>query len=63
MQPVLWCELSMKVFGNELSAVNCRAMRNHVKHRSLNLAKLAAELLKVPQAWPLLALLTPWHFL
>lgn len=60
---MLWCELSVKVFGNELSTVNCRAMQNHVKHRSLNLAELAAELLKVPRAWPLLVLLTPWHFL
>ncbi|KAI5184096.1 Kinesin-Like Protein Kif17, partial [Manis pentadactyla] len=49
-QRVLWCELSVKVFGNELSTVNCRAMQNHVKHRSLNLAELAAELLKGQEA-------------
>lgn len=40
----------MKVFGHELSFVNCGAMGSHVTHQSLNLAELAIRLLKVPQA-------------
>ena len=40
----------MKVFGHELSFVNCGAMGSHVTRQSLNLAELAIKLLKVPQA-------------
>lgn len=46
----LKCQLSMKVFGHELSFVNCGVMGSHVTHQSLNLAELAIKLLKVPQA-------------
>ncbi|XP_065749279.1 uncharacterized protein [Phocoena phocoena] len=42
----LQCKLSMKVFGHELSFVNCGAMGSHVTRRSLNLAELAVKLLK-----------------
>ncbi|XP_043770238.1 uncharacterized protein LOC122701385 [Cervus elaphus] len=42
----LKCQLSMKVFGHELSFVNCGAMGSHVTHQSLNLAELAIKLLK-----------------
>ncbi|XP_061009876.1 uncharacterized protein LOC133063958 [Dama dama] len=42
----LKCQLSMKVFGHELSSVNCGAMGSHVKRQSLNLAELAIKLLK-----------------
>ena len=46
----LRCELSVKVFGHELSYVNCGVMGSHVKRQSLHLAELAAKLLKVPPA-------------
>lgn len=39
----------MKVFGHELSFVNCGVMGSLVKRQSLNLAELAVKLLKVPQ--------------
>ncbi|XP_023584089.1 uncharacterized protein LOC111819995 [Trichechus manatus latirostris] len=42
----LLCKLSVKVFGHELSFVNCGAMGSHVKWQSLNLAELAVKLLK-----------------
>ncbi|XP_071300797.1 uncharacterized protein [Agelaius tricolor] len=43
---VLKCELSMKIFGNELSFLNCEDFRKQMKHYSLNLAELAVKLLK-----------------
>ncbi|XP_008592015.1 PREDICTED: uncharacterized protein LOC103609474 [Galeopterus variegatus] len=42
----LRCELSVKVFGHELSFVNCGAMGSHMKRQSLNLAELTIQLLK-----------------
>ncbi|XP_049555363.1 uncharacterized protein LOC101269628, partial [Orcinus orca] len=42
----LQCKLSMKVFGHELSFVDCGAMGSHVTRQSLNLAELAGKLLK-----------------
>ncbi|XP_059980783.1 uncharacterized protein LOC132506262 [Lagenorhynchus albirostris] len=42
----LQCKLSMKVFGHELSFVDCGAMGSHVTRQSLNLAELAVKLLK-----------------
>ncbi|XP_065541888.1 uncharacterized protein LOC136017503 [Lathamus discolor] len=42
----LKCELSMKIFGNELSFWNCEDLRKQMKHYSLNLAELAVKLLK-----------------
>ncbi|XP_042654834.1 uncharacterized protein LOC116959373 [Tyto alba] len=42
----LKCELSMKVFGNELSFLDCEDLRKKMKHYSLNLAELAVQLLK-----------------
>ncbi|XP_057385670.1 uncharacterized protein LOC130704922 [Balaenoptera acutorostrata] len=42
----LQCKLSIKVFGHELSFVNCGAMGSHVTRQSLNLAELAVKLLK-----------------
>ncbi|XP_019350266.2 uncharacterized protein LOC102557779 isoform X1 [Alligator mississippiensis] len=42
----LKCELSMKIFGNELSFLDCEDIRKKVKHYSLNLAELAVKLLK-----------------
>ncbi|XP_063027524.1 uncharacterized protein LOC134426445 [Melospiza melodia melodia] len=42
----LKCELSMKIFGNELSFLNCEDLRKQMKHYSLNLAELAVKLLK-----------------
>ncbi|XP_057171097.1 uncharacterized protein LOC113270878 [Ursus arctos] len=42
----LRCELSVKVFGHELSFVNCGVMGSLVKRQSLNLAELAVKLLK-----------------
>lgn len=46
----LRCELSAKVFGHELSFMNCGVMGSHVTRQSLNLAELSVKLLKVPQA-------------
>ncbi|XP_057606639.1 uncharacterized protein LOC130861610 [Hippopotamus amphibius kiboko] len=43
---LLQCKLSAKVFGHELSFVNCGAMKSHVTRPSLNLAELAIKLLK-----------------
>ncbi|KAF4791976.1 hypothetical protein TURU_125831 [Turdus rufiventris] len=43
---VLKCELSMKIFGNELSFLDCEDFRKQMKHYSLNLAELAVKLLK-----------------
>lgn len=37
----------MKIFGNELSFLNCEDLRKQMKHYSLNLAELAVKLLKV----------------
>ncbi|XP_041257507.1 uncharacterized protein LOC121334429 [Onychostruthus taczanowskii] len=42
----LKCELSMKIFGNELSFLDCEDLRKQMKHYSLNLAELAVKLLK-----------------
>lgn len=44
---MLKCELSMKIFGNELSFLDCEDLRKQMKHYSLNLAELAVKLLKV----------------
>ncbi|XP_062957166.1 uncharacterized protein LOC134381001 [Cynocephalus volans] len=46
MRRALRCELSVKVFGHELSFVNCGAMGSHMKRQSLNLAELTIQLLK-----------------
>ncbi|KAK2543908.1 hypothetical protein Q9966_002757 [Columba livia] len=43
---VLKCELSVKIFGNELSFLDCEDLRKQMKHYSLNLAELAVRLLK-----------------
>ncbi|XP_054068030.1 uncharacterized protein LOC128913816 isoform X3 [Rissa tridactyla] len=43
---LLKCELSMKIFGNELSFLDCEDLRKQMKHYSLNLAELAVKLLK-----------------
>ncbi|XP_050569866.1 uncharacterized protein LOC118249263 [Cygnus atratus] len=40
------CELSMKIFGNEVSFLDCEDLRKQMKHYSLNLAELAVKLLK-----------------
>ncbi|XP_054698985.1 uncharacterized protein LOC129213269 isoform X2 [Grus americana] len=42
----LKCELSMKIFGNELSFLDCEDLRKQMKHYSSNLAELAVKLLK-----------------
>ncbi|XP_039239514.1 uncharacterized protein LOC113982708 [Pipra filicauda] len=42
----LKCELSMKIFGNELTFLDCEDLRKQMKHYSLNLAELAVKLLK-----------------
>ncbi|XP_027695180.1 vitellogenin-like [Vombatus ursinus] len=42
----LQCGLSLKIFGNELSFVDCGAVRSHMKRYSLNLAELTVRLLK-----------------
>ncbi|XP_053936194.1 uncharacterized protein LOC128853691 isoform X2 [Cuculus canorus] len=42
----LKCELSVKIFGNELSFLNCEDLRKQMKYYSLNLAELAVKLLK-----------------
>ncbi|XP_038275879.1 uncharacterized protein LOC119862732 isoform X4 [Dermochelys coriacea] len=42
----LKCELSIKIFGNELSFLNCEDIKKQVKHYSLNLAELAVKFLK-----------------
>ncbi|XP_031801299.1 uncharacterized protein LOC100916970 [Sarcophilus harrisii] len=42
----LKCDLSLKIFGNELSFVDCGTMRSHMKRYSLNLAELTVKLLK-----------------
>ncbi|XP_032560203.1 uncharacterized protein LOC116795019 [Chiroxiphia lanceolata] len=42
----LKCELSMKIFGNELTFLDCEDLRKQMKHYSLNLAELAVRLLK-----------------
>ncbi|XP_064151655.1 uncharacterized protein LOC104846619 isoform X3 [Loxodonta africana] len=42
----LRCELSVKMFGHELSFMNCGAMESHLKWQSLNLAELVVKLLK-----------------
>ncbi|XP_075623870.1 uncharacterized protein LOC142604009 isoform X2 [Balearica regulorum gibbericeps] len=42
----LKCELSMKIFGNELSFLDCEDLRKQMKHYSLNLAEWAVKLLK-----------------
>lgn len=47
---VLKCELSVKIFGNELSFLDCEDLRKQMKHYSLNLAELAVRLLKVKAA-------------
>nr|XP_047909692.1 uncharacterized protein LOC106041217 isoform X1 [Anser cygnoides] len=40
------CELSVKIFGNEVSFLDCEDLRKQMKHYSLNLAELAVKLLK-----------------
>ncbi|XP_054017227.1 uncharacterized protein LOC128897188 [Dryobates pubescens] len=40
------CELSVKIFGNELSFLDCEDLRKQMKYYSLNLAELAVRLLK-----------------
>ncbi|XP_064529642.1 uncharacterized protein LOC135423377 [Pseudopipra pipra] len=42
----LKCELSMKIFGNELTFLDCEDLRKQMNHYSLNLAELAVKLLK-----------------
>ncbi|XP_055661896.1 uncharacterized protein LOC106112882 isoform X1 [Falco peregrinus] len=42
----LRCKLSMKIFGNELSFLDCEDLRKQMKHYSLSLAALAVKLLK-----------------
>ncbi|XP_064376460.1 uncharacterized protein LOC112981027 isoform X3 [Dromaius novaehollandiae] len=42
----LKCELSIKIFGNELRFLDCADSRKQIKHYSLNLAELAVKLLK-----------------
>ncbi|XP_068943844.1 uncharacterized protein [Petaurus breviceps papuanus] len=42
----LQCGLSLKIFGNELSFVDCGAVRSHMKRYSLNLAEVTVKLLK-----------------
>ncbi|XP_032183674.1 uncharacterized protein LOC116580920 isoform X2 [Mustela erminea] len=42
----LRCQLSVKVFGHELSFVDCGAMASRVNRPSLNVAELAVKLLK-----------------
>ncbi|XP_030876767.1 uncharacterized protein LOC115937896 [Leptonychotes weddellii] len=42
----LQCELSAKVFGHELSFMNCGVLGSHVTRPSLNLAELSVKLLK-----------------
>ncbi|XP_043855212.1 uncharacterized protein LOC122752259 [Dromiciops gliroides] len=42
----LQCGLSLKIFGNELSFVDCGAVKSHMKRYSLNLAELTVKLLK-----------------
>ncbi|KAM6244422.1 uncharacterized protein M6G45_010876 isoform 1-T1 [Spheniscus humboldti] len=42
----LKCGLSMKIFGNELSFLDCEDLRKQMKHYSLNLAELAVKILK-----------------
>ncbi|GAB5583070.1 apolipoprotein B-100 [Prionailurus iriomotensis] len=43
---VLRCELSVKVFGHELSVMNCGVMGSRMSRQSLSLAELAVKLLK-----------------
>ncbi|XP_078237685.1 uncharacterized protein LOC144584728 [Pogona vitticeps] len=40
------CDLSIKVFGNELAVLDCRELRSQAKHYYLNLADLVLKLLK-----------------
>ncbi|XP_074867207.1 uncharacterized protein LOC142021855 [Carettochelys insculpta] len=40
------CELSIKVFGNEVSFLDCEGIKKQVKHYSLSVAELAVKLLK-----------------
>ncbi|XP_049495320.1 uncharacterized protein LOC125928630 [Panthera uncia] len=42
----LRCELSVKVFGHELSVMNCGVMGSRMSRQSLSLAELAVKLLK-----------------
>ncbi|XP_026899040.2 uncharacterized protein LOC106989291 isoform X4 [Acinonyx jubatus] len=42
----LRCELSVKVFGHELSVMNCGVMGSRLGRQSLSLAELAVKLLK-----------------
>ncbi|XP_074052215.1 uncharacterized protein LOC141495122 [Macrotis lagotis] len=42
----LQCGLSLKIFGNELSFIDCGAVRSYMKRYSLNLAELTVKLLK-----------------
>lgn len=41
------CDLSIKVFGNELAVLDCRDLRSQAKNHYLNLAELVVKLLKV----------------
>ncbi|XP_041062052.1 uncharacterized protein LOC121287955 [Carcharodon carcharias] len=42
----LTCGLSMKIFGNELSFIDCSNMRTQIKQYSLDMAEIAIKLLK-----------------
>ncbi|XP_075755429.1 uncharacterized protein LOC102446612 isoform X2 [Pelodiscus sinensis] len=42
----LKCKLSMKIFGNELSILDCKDIKKQLKHYSLSVAELAVKLLK-----------------
>ncbi|XP_067859873.1 apolipophorins-like [Heptranchias perlo] len=42
----LTCGLSMKIFGNELSFLDCSDMRTQIKQYSLDVAEIAIKLLK-----------------
>ncbi|MEE6498373.1 hypothetical protein FKM82_003056, partial [Ascaphus truei] len=43
---VLKCGLSMKIFGNELSFLDCEGVKDKMKQYSLSMAELAVKLLK-----------------
>ncbi|GCB76794.1 hypothetical protein scyTo_0020510, partial [Scyliorhinus torazame] len=42
----LTCGLSVKIFGNELSFIDCSTMRTQIKQYSLDMAEIAIKLLK-----------------
>ncbi|XP_069503898.1 uncharacterized protein [Ambystoma mexicanum] len=45
-QKELQCGLSVKIFGHELSFLDCEEVKRQMKHYSLSLAELAVKLLK-----------------